>query len=50
MPVVIEEKKETVVRQDWTKGEIADIYHRPLLELVFDPKLHAIIPISKSIN
>jgi len=36
MPVVIEEKKETVVRQDWTKGEIADIYHRPLLELVFE--------------
>ena len=36
MSVVIEEKIEAVVRHDWTKEEIAEIYHRPLLELVFE--------------
>ena len=39
MSVLIEEKIEEVknaVRHDWTKEEIAEIYHLPLLELVFE--------------
>ena len=29
-------KSTATVRHDWTRADIADIYHRPLLELVFD--------------
>ncbi len=36
MSVLTQEEVENAVRHDWTKDEIADIYHRPLLELVFE--------------
>ena len=36
MSVLIQEQKSVAVRHDWTKEEIAAIYHRPLLDLVFE--------------
>ena len=36
MSVLIQEEVKNAVRHDWTKEEIAEIYHRPLLELVFE--------------
>jgi len=36
MSVLTQEEVENAVRHDWTKDEIANIYHRPLLELVFE--------------
>ena len=36
MSVLIQEEVKNTLRHDWTKEEIAKIYHRPLLELVFE--------------
>ena len=36
MSVLIQEEVKNAVRHDWIKEEIAEIYHRPLLELVFE--------------
>ena len=36
MSVLIQEQNSVVVKHDWTKEEIAAIYHRPLLDLVFE--------------
>jgi len=36
MPTVLTVKSTDQLRHDWTKKEIAAIYHQPLLELVFD--------------
>lgn len=38
MQTIISEKS-TDLRHDWTKEEISNIYHKPLLELVFDAAL-----------
>ncbi len=35
MSDMIENERKTEIRHDWTREEISDIYHQPLLELVF---------------